>query len=91
MALLLGFSMALAVFFLAWWRSGMDVAVVVCMSMVCIVIVGSLVGMSLPFILRKLKQDPAAASAPLVTSIADIAGVLIYLSIASAMLGSLGE
>lgn len=90
-ALLLGFSMALAVFFLAWWRSGMDVAVVVCMSMVCIVIVGSLVGMSLPFILRKLKQDPAAASAPLVTSIADIAGVLIYLSIASAMLGSLGE
>ena len=59
--------------------------------MTCIVIIGSLVGMSLPFILRKLKLDPAAASAPLVTSIADILGVLIYLGIASALLGQLGE
>ncbi len=39
-------------------------------------------GMSLPFILRKVGFDPAAASAPLVASMADIAGVLIYLGIA---------
>lgn len=90
-SIFLGLSMALAVFFLGWWRSGIDVGIVVCLSMVCIVIFGSLVGMSLPFILRKLKQDPAAASAPLVTSIADISGVLIYLSIASALLGAITE
>jgi magnesium transporter len=59
--------------------------------MVGIVILGSLVGMSLPFILRKFGQDPASASAPLVTSIADILGVLIYLGIASALLGHLGK
>lgn len=88
-AFLLGLSMSAAVFFLAWWRSGIDVAQVVALSMTIIVIVGSLVGMSLPFILRKVGFDPAAASAPLVTSIADIAGVLIYLGIASAMLGQL--
>lgn len=83
----LGLSMAAAVFGVAWWRSGLDVAMVVAMSMTIIVILGSLVGASLPFILRKLGQDPAAASSPLVTSIADILGVLIYLGIASAMLG----
>jgi magnesium transporter len=83
----LGLTMAAAVFLVAWWRSGVDIATVVSISMVLIVIFGSLVGMSLPFILRKLGQDPAAASAPLVTSLADILGVLIYLGTASAMLG----
>jgi magnesium transporter len=88
-ALLLGLSMSAAVFLVAWWRSGIDVAQVVALSMTIIVIVGSMVGMSLPFILRKVGLDPAAASAPLVTSVADIAGVLIYLGIAAAMLGQL--
>ncbi len=83
----LGLSMAAAVFFVALWRSGPEVAQVVAISMVCIVVLGSLVGMSLPFILRKFGQDPASASAPLVTSVADILGVLIYLGIASALLG----
>jgi len=90
-SILLGLSMSAAVFLLGWWRSGIEVGLVVSLSMTCIVILGSLVGMSLPFILRKLKQDPAAASAPLVTSIADIMGVLIYLGIASALLGHLIE
>jgi magnesium transporter len=88
---LLGLSMSAAVFFLGWWRSGLEVGMVVSISMTCIVILGSLVGMSLPFILSKLKQDPAAASAPLVTSIADIMGVLIYLGIASSLLGHMIE
>jgi len=88
-SLLLGFSMAVAVFFLGWWRSGLQIGIVVALSMTCIVVIGSLVGMSLPFILRLCKQDPATASAPLITSIADILGVIIYLGIASALLGNL--
>jgi len=40
----------------------------------------------LPFLLSKLKMDPAAASAPLITSIADIIGVLVYFSIATVVL-----
>jgi magnesium transporter len=90
-AIFLGLSMSIAVFCLGWWRSGVDIGVVAATSMACIVVIGSLVGMSLPFLLRKFKQDPAAASAPLVTSIADILGVLIYLGIASAMLGRMGS
>jgi magnesium transporter len=90
-SLLLGLSMAVAVFFLGWWRSGLDIGIVVAISMTCIVLIGSLAGMSLPFIFRLLKQDPATASAPLVTSIADILGVLIYFGIASALLSHVVE
>jgi magnesium transporter len=39
--------------------------------------------MSLPFLLTRFGFDPATASAPLITSIADICGVLIYFSIAT--------
>jgi magnesium transporter len=82
----LGLTMAAAVFLLAWWRSGLVIAQVVAISMVSIVFIGSLIGMSLPFILRRFKLDPAAASAPLVTSMADIIGVLTYLTIAQTLL-----
>jgi magnesium transporter len=54
--------------------------------MLGIVMMGCLIGMSLPFILKQLKLDPASASAPLVTSICDATGVLVYLFIASKLL-----
>ncbi|MGB4141476.1 MAG: magnesium transporter [Limnochordia bacterium] len=64
-------------------RGGLGVALVVAVSMCVIVLGGSLIGLSLPFLLRRLNLDPATASGPLVTSICDIMGVLIYFSIAS--------
>ncbi|ADH87105.1 magnesium transporter [Desulfurivibrio alkaliphilus] len=85
-ALLLGGGMALAVSVVGIFRAGPEVAMVVAVAMVCTVLFGSLVGMSLPFVLSKLKLDPATASAPLVTSIADIGGVLIYFSLATWLL-----
>jgi magnesium transporter len=87
----LGLSMALAVFLLAWWRAGLHIGFVAALSMTVIVLIGSLMGMTLPFVLRKLKIDPAVASAPLVTSLADILGVIIYLSIASSLLGAVAK
>ncbi len=85
-ALALGLSMAAAVALVGFVRGGMTIALVVALSMVAIVMVGSLIGLSLPFLLSKLKFDPATASAPLITSIADIVGVLIYFSIATQLL-----
>lgn len=79
----LGVCMALAVSVIGVFRAGPEVAVVVAMTMICTVLFGSLVGMSFPFLLSKMKMDPATASAPLITSIADMGGVLIYFSIAS--------
>ena len=85
-AVLLGLSMAAAIAVIGVVRGGPEIALVIALSMVLIVIVGSLIGMLLPFLLSRFKMDPATASTPLVTSIADATGVLIYFSIAQAVL-----
>lgn len=85
-ALGLGATMAAAVSVLGYIRGDEMVALVLAISMMGIVLVGCLIGMSLPFILNKLGLDPASASAPLVTSICDATGVIIYLFIASQLL-----
>lgn len=82
----LGATMALVVLPLGAWRGGADVALVVGSTMFLVVIVGSLVGMSLPFLLSRLRLDPATASGPLVTTISDAVGVLVYFSIATLVL-----
>jgi magnesium transporter len=82
-ALLMGLTMAVAVSVMGVYRGGAEVAVVVSLTMIALVVTGSLVGISLPFLLHRFGMDPATASAPLVTSIADITGVLIYFSLAS--------
>lgn len=83
---LLGVTMAAAVSMLGLWRGGPEIALVVAITMQIVVIVGSVVGMSLPFVLSKLKFDPASASAPLITTIADAVGVIIYFSVATMIL-----
>lgn len=85
-AVLLGLSMAAAIAIIGVVRGGREIALVIALSMILIVIVGSLIGMVLPFLLSRFNMDPATASTPLVTSIADATGVLIYFSIANAIL-----
>jgi magnesium transporter len=85
-ALLLGLTMALGVAAISLYRAP-EVLVVVALTMTLIVLWGSIIGMSLPFALTWLGRDPATASAPLITSLADISGVLIYFSIATWYLG----
>lgn len=84
---LLGLTMAAAVVGLGWLRGGYDIAIVVSVTMMLVVVVGSLIGLSLPFLLSKFNLDPATASGPLITSIADVAGVVLYFSIATWYLG----
>lgn len=85
-AVLLGVSMAAAIALIGVVRGGPQIALVISLSMILIVIVGSLIGMALPFILSRFDMDPATASTPLVTSIADATGVVIYFSIAQMIL-----
>jgi magnesium transporter len=85
-ALLLGLTMAVGVSAISYFRAP-EVLAVVAATMTIIVVWGSLLGMSLPFLLTRLGRDPATASAPLITSLADISGVLIYFSIATWYLG----
>ncbi len=78
----LGLTISLAVWGPAVLRGGSGVGIVVALSATAIVMIGSVVGMAAPFLLNKMGFDPAAASSPLITSIADVAGVLVYFTVA---------
>jgi magnesium transporter len=60
----------------------MLVAITVACSLIGIVLFGSLVGSMLPFILRRLKLDPATSSAPMVATFVDVTGLVIYFEVA---------
>jgi magnesium transporter len=62
------------------------VAVTVALSLVGVVLFGSVVGAMLPFLLRRLGLDPATASAPFVATLVDVTGLVIYFSIGSFVL-----
>src|SRR5690625_1315509 len=83
---LLGITMAVAASAVGMLRGGPEIAFVVASTMMLVVIVGSVIGMSLPFALSQFNLDPATASAPLVTSIADATGVVIYFTVATLVL-----
>ncbi|MDX1605405.1 MAG: magnesium transporter, partial [Candidatus Competibacterales bacterium] len=68
-------------------RGGLGVALSVASTMLAVVLCGSLIGLSLPFVLSRLRLDPATASGPLVTTLADVFGIVIYFSIATTVLG----
>lgn len=83
----LGTTMGLIIWSIGLVQGGAAIGATVALSMICVVVMGSMVGMILPFVLSKFKLDPATASAPLITSLADIFGVLIYFSIATVAMG----
>ena len=64
-----------------------EVSLVVGLSLFLIVLYANIVGMSLPFILEWLNFDPAVASGPLITTIVDTSGLLIYVAMAVLILG----
>jgi magnesium transporter len=82
----LGITMAIGVAAIASFRAP-EIVAIVGLSMILTVMLGSLIGLLLPFIFTRLKLDPATASAPLVTSLCDICGVVIYFSIAAWFFG----
>jgi magnesium transporter len=58
------------------------VMLTVAMSLVGVVLWGTLAGSMLPFVLRRLGFDPASASAPFVATLVDVTGLVIYFSTA---------
>jgi magnesium transporter len=58
------------------------VAVTVGISLVGVVLWGTLSGSMLPFVLRRVGADPATSSAPFVATLVDVTGLIIYFSIA---------
>ena len=66
----------------ALYGAGLAIAAILGLSMVAIVLVANSFGALLPFILSRFRIDPAVASSPLVTSVMDVLGLIIYFAVA---------
>ena len=64
-----------------------QVASVVCLTLVGTVLVAKLVGCSLPMFASKTGVDPAVMASPFISTIVDAMSLLIYFGIATALLG----
>src|SRR5262249_40205338 len=62
------------------------VAVTVSLSLIGVVLWGTLSGSMLPFILKRLGFDPATSSAPFVATLVDVTGLVIYFTVAALIL-----
>jgi magnesium transporter len=74
---------------LGWYDYGPHwtlIAATVGGALVGVVTFGSLAGSMLPFLLKRLGFDPASASAPFVATLVDVTGLIIYFSVAFAIL-----
>lgn len=56
------------------------------LSLIGVVLWGTLMGSMLPFLLERLRLDPATSSTPVVSTLVDVTGILLYFSIASMVL-----
>jgi len=63
------------------------VAATVGLSLVGVVVWGSLSGSLLPLLLKRLGADPATSSAPFIATIVDVTGIIIFFTIAMWILG----
>ena len=62
------------------------IAVTVAISLVGVVLWGTLTGSLLPLLMRRLGFDPAASSAPFVATLVDVTGLVIYFTVAMVVL-----
>ncbi len=85
--LAIGVTLGILGMLLGIFRGGFAIGIVVLLTMVTMLVLTNLIGVLLPFVLTRLRLDPAVASGPLITSIADAVGLIIYFSYAVWILG----
>jgi magnesium transporter len=64
----------------------LPIAFTVGTALVAVVILGTLAGSMLPFLMQRLGADPATSSAPFVATLVDVTGLIIYFSVAAVIL-----
>ncbi len=79
----LGLAMGAACFALGTYIGGVVVGGIVGTAMFVIVLLANVMGMLLPFLLTRVGRDPAMASSPVITTIVDVVGLLVYFTIAT--------
>ncbi len=88
--LMLGISLAVILFLRGmFWMGGSAVGLVAGLAMFAIIMWSNLLGSLLPILLTRFKIDPAVTSSPMLTTIVDSSGLVIYFSIAQYLLDPL--
>ncbi len=88
--LMLGLSLAVILFMRSFiWKGGPEVGLVAGISMFAIIIWANFLGSLLPIILTKFRMDPAVTSSPMLTTIVDSSGLMIYFLVAQYILDPL--
>jgi magnesium transporter len=64
----------------------LGVGITVAISLVGVVLWGTVSGSMLPFIIRRLGFDPASASTPFVATLVDVFGLVLYFTVAQQVL-----
>jgi len=72
-----------------WLEDSLILSLVVGITMMAIVLVAILTGMSLPFLSKRLGLDPAALAGPITTTVVDVIGLILYFKIAQFFLPAL--
>ena len=87
-ALLCGGTLAVCNFvkLLVFDRIAAPVALVVCLTLICTILLSQIIGGILPVAAEKLHVDPAVMASPLITTIVDTTTLLIYFNIAKMLL-----
>ncbi|MGO1406388.1 magnesium transporter [Agrococcus casei] len=85
--LVLGVLMGALGFVLATLVYDMPTGVVIGLTIVCICAMAASVGGAMPLLAKAIKVDPAVFSTPFITTFCDATGLIIYFSIAKAVLG----
>jgi magnesium transporter len=65
------------------------IGLVLGITLLGIVLWGTLCGSMLPLLLKRLGADPAVSSAPFVATLVDITGLILYFSVAFAFLSGI--
>jgi magnesium transporter len=93
MGLLLGGLLGICGFFCAWALKEVTAfeATVLPITLLLIVVCGTILGSALPLLFRRLGLDPALMSNPFVAGIIDVLGIVIYMKVALAVLGASAE
>ena len=68
------------------WGDGWSFAVLVGTALVAISIVGCTIGSMLPLFIKRIGFDPATSSVPFIASLVDVAGIVIYFTLAKVFL-----
>ena len=71
------------------WKGNFVLGAVVGVAMAANVVIAGLAGGAIPLVLRRYGLDPALSSAVFVTTVTDVAGFLIFLGLAAALITSL--